>query len=38
VVDLQDSAGCTACDRRWFSHRARGEAERFATVVWVAGS
>jgi YfiH family protein len=38
VVELQDSAGCTACDRRWFSHRARGEAERFATVAWVAGS
>ena len=26
--------GCTACDRRWFSHRARGERGRMATVVW----
>lgn len=28
---------CTACDgsgTRWFSHRARGEAQRQATVVW----
>jgi YfiH family protein len=26
---------CTACHpERWFSHRARGEAERMATVVW----
>lgn len=35
VTDLHDDAGCTACDRRWYSHRARGEAERFATVAWV---
>lgn len=26
---------CTACDaERWFSHRARGETARMATVVW----
>jgi YfiH family protein len=26
---------CTACHpERWFSHRARGERERMATVVW----
>jgi YfiH family protein len=26
---------CTACHpERWYSHRARGEAERMATVVW----
>ena len=26
---------CTACHpERWFSHRARGETERMATVVW----
>jgi YfiH family protein len=30
-----DSAGCTACDDRWFSHRARAEAERFATFAWL---
>lgn len=32
---LHDASGCTACDRRWFSHRARGEPERIATVAWV---
>ena len=30
-----DAAGCTACDLRWFSHRARGEVERFATLAWL---
>lgn len=35
VTDMTDAAGCTACDTRWYSHRARGEAERFATVAWV---
>ena len=35
VGDLQDTAGCTSCDRRWFSHRARAEAERFATMAWL---
>jgi copper oxidase (laccase) domain-containing protein len=35
VVDVRDDAGCTACDRRWFSHRARGELERFATTAWL---
>lgn len=35
VDHLRDDAGCTACDLRWYSHRARGEAERFATVVWI---
>jgi len=31
-----DSSGCTACDDRWFSHRARAEAGRFATRAWLA--
>ncbi len=35
VPDLVDDASCTACDDRWFSHRARGEAARFATVAWL---
>lgn len=35
IDELHDDAGCTACDRRWYSHRARGEAERFATVAWI---
>lgn len=36
VDHLRDDAGCTACDRRWYSHRARSELERFATVAWIA--
>ncbi len=35
VDAVHDDAGCTACDERWFSHRARGEVERFATVAWI---
>jgi YfiH family protein len=35
VGRLHDGAGCTACDRRWFSHRARGEAARIATIAWI---
>ena len=35
VDGLRDDAGCTACDRRWYSHRARGEPQRFATVAWI---
>ena len=34
-VALTDLSGCTACDRRWYSHRARGETERFATLAWL---
>lgn len=35
VERIIDEAGCTACDRRFYSHRARGELERFATVAWI---
>jgi copper oxidase (laccase) domain-containing protein len=35
VDEVHDTAGCTACDRRWYSHRARGDAERFATTAWL---
>jgi copper oxidase (laccase) domain-containing protein len=35
VTEVHDSAGCTACDTRWYSHRARGEGGRFATTAWV---
>jgi len=35
VLDLADDAPCTACDARWYSHRARGETARFATVAWL---
>lgn len=38
VADLVDEAPCTACDSRWFSHRARGETARFATVAWIEGA
>lgn len=35
VALLFDAAECTACGGdRWFSHRARGEAQRQAAVVW----
>ena len=27
--------GCTACDTTWYSHRARGEAARQASFVWL---
>jgi copper oxidase (laccase) domain-containing protein len=30
-----DTSGCTACDTRWFSHRARAEPGRFATTAWL---
>jgi hypothetical protein len=35
VHEVHDTSGCTACDRRWYSHRARGETERFATTAWL---
>jgi purine-nucleoside/S-methyl-5'-thioadenosine phosphorylase / adenosine deaminase len=28
-------APCTACDRRFFSHRARGDTGRQALLVWI---
>ncbi len=35
VTDIAWSGECTACHPdQWFSHRARGETERMATVVW----
>ena len=34
-VELVHDAGvCTACSSDYFSHRARGEKERQAMVVW----
>jgi copper oxidase (laccase) domain-containing protein len=35
VPVLRDTSGCTACDRRWFSHRARADNGRFATTAWL---
>lgn len=35
VAVVEDTSGCTACDTRWFSHRARGDTGRFATTAWV---
>ena len=36
-VELVAEAGvCTACSAAHFSHRARGETERQATLVWLA--
>ncbi|MEO6318894.1 MAG: polyphenol oxidase family protein [Acidimicrobiales bacterium] len=36
VPVVVDGSGCTACDDRWFSHRARAETGRFATCAWLA--
>ena len=35
VPRVVDDSGCTACDDRWFSHRARAEPGRFATRAWL---
>jgi YfiH family protein len=35
VPDLVDDTGCTACDTRWYSHRARRDTGRLATVAWI---
>ncbi len=32
---VTDSGSCTACDPRWFSHRARGDDARLATIAWL---
>ena len=34
-IEFVDDGVCTACDETLYSHRARAEAERFATVVWI---
>jgi polyphenol oxidase len=31
---VADAGACTACSQTWFSHRARAETDRQATVVW----
>jgi len=33
-VELDTIGGCTACDPRWFSHRARADVARHAVVAW----
>jgi YfiH family protein len=30
-----DVGACTACSTAWFSHRARGDVSRQATVIWM---
>jgi YfiH family protein len=35
VAEVHDTSGCTACDTRWYSHRARGETGRLATTAWL---
>ena len=35
VVLVDSAVPCTATETRYFSHRARGEAERHALVVWI---
>ena len=34
VVEVGSLGGCTACDARWYSHRARGELARHALAIW----
>ncbi len=34
VAAVSDVGCCTACDARWFSHRARREVARHALAVW----
>jgi copper oxidase (laccase) domain-containing protein len=34
VADIPGVDRCTACDVRYFSHRARGDAGRQALIVW----
>jgi len=35
VDEVHDTSGCTGCDSRWYSHRARGDEGRFATTAWL---
>jgi hypothetical protein len=35
VSTIDDDGSCTACGRRWFSHRARGDLGRQAAVAWL---
>jgi copper oxidase (laccase) domain-containing protein len=35
VATVDDTSGCTACDARWYSHRARSDTGRFATTAWL---
>jgi YfiH family protein len=35
VERMEQVDACTACDPRFYSHRARGEVERQALVVWL---
>jgi copper oxidase (laccase) domain-containing protein len=35
VIDV--AAPCTACDRRYWSHRGRGDRERHGMAVWLEG-
>jgi hypothetical protein len=37
VTDVPGVDRCTACDERYFSHRARGDAGRQALIVWRQG-
>jgi polyphenol oxidase len=35
-IELATTSACTACDPRWFSHRARADLARHAVVAWTA--
>jgi copper oxidase (laccase) domain-containing protein len=34
VTEVPGIDRCTACDERYFSHRARGDTGRQALIVW----
>jgi copper oxidase (laccase) domain-containing protein len=35
AIELDVAGVCTGCDRRFRSHRRRGDAERHALVIWI---
>ena len=35
VTEVDVAGGCTACDSTWYSHRARADAGRQASFVWL---
>ncbi len=39
IEEIVEAGQCTACDAgRWYSHRARGEAERHVLATWIGPS
>jgi hypothetical protein len=38
VSEVAKMSVCTACDDRFYSHRAEGETGRFASLIWLSPS